>query len=115
MNHGKKTKVFGFVREAAAIYINFDINEKQVENMANEKKKSKGPQDRNSNYQMKNGNSLSKKKDKKSNAGKSGETKSVVCGKVWRAEELNLRHIQQHFQCHQQHNKNVQTLIDVQL
>jgi hypothetical protein len=45
--------------------------------MANEKKKSKGPQDRNSNYQMKNGNSLSKKKDKKSSAGKSGETKSV--------------------------------------
>ena len=30
-------------------------------------KKSKGPQDRNSNYQMKNGNSVSKKKEKKSN------------------------------------------------
>ena len=44
--------------------------------MANEKKKSKGPQDRNSNYQMKNGNSLSKK-NKKSNAGKPVEKKSV--------------------------------------
>jgi hypothetical protein len=37
--------------------------------MAKDKKKSKGPQDRNSNYQMKNGNSVSKKQDKKSNAG----------------------------------------------
>lgn len=36
--------------------------------MAKDKKKSKGPQDRNSNYQMKNGNSVSKKKEKKPNA-----------------------------------------------
>ncbi len=36
--------------------------------MTNEKKKSKGPQDRNSNYQMKNGNSLSKKNKKSKQA-----------------------------------------------
>ena len=48
--------------------------------MTNEKKKSKGPQDRNSNYQMKNGNSLSKK-NKKSKTGKLGETKSVSAAK----------------------------------
>jgi hypothetical protein len=48
--------------------------------MTNEKKKSKGPQDRNSNYQMKNGNSLSKK-NKKSKAGKLGEKKSVSAAK----------------------------------
>ena len=46
--------------------------------MANDKKKSKGPQDRNSNYQMKNGNSVSRKKDKKSDASKSTETKSAA-------------------------------------
>jgi len=46
--------------------------------MARDKKKSKGPQDRNSNYQMKNGNSVSKKKDKKSNAAKPTETKSAA-------------------------------------
>ena len=46
--------------------------------MTRDKKKSKGPQDRNSNYQMKNGNSVSKKKDKKSNASKSIETKSAA-------------------------------------
>jgi hypothetical protein len=46
--------------------------------MARDKKKSKGPQDRNSNYQMKNGNSVSKKKDKKSNASKPAETKSAA-------------------------------------
>ncbi len=67
--------------------------------MTNEKKKSKGPQDRNSNYQMKNGNSLSKK-NKKSKAGKPGEKKSVSARKVRRAEGHNLRHLQQHFQCH---------------
>ena len=33
--------------------------------MTKEKKKSKGPKDRNSNYQMKNGNAVSKKKEKK--------------------------------------------------
>ncbi len=46
--------------------------------MAKDNKKSKGPQDRNSNYQMKNGNSVSKKKDKKSNASKPTETKSAA-------------------------------------
>jgi len=49
--------------------------------MARDKKKSKGPQDRNSNYQMKNGNSLSKKKDKKPNAAKPTETKSAAQAK----------------------------------
>jgi len=48
--------------------------------MTNEKKTSKGPQDRNSNYQMKNGNSLSKK-NKTSRAGKRGATKSVSAAK----------------------------------
>ncbi len=43
--------------------------------MTNGKKKSKGPQDRNSNYQMKNGNTLTK--NKKANASKPAETKSV--------------------------------------
>lgn len=33
--------------------------------MAKDKKMSKGPKDRNSNYQMKNGNAVSKKKEKK--------------------------------------------------
>jgi len=46
--------------------------------MANDKKKSKGPQDRNSNYQMKNGNSVSRKKDKKSSASRPKETKSAA-------------------------------------
>ena len=47
--------------------------------MAKDKtKKSKGPQDRNSNYQMKNGNSVSRKKDKKSDTSKSTETKSAA-------------------------------------
>ncbi len=34
--------------------------------MAKDKKKSKGPEHRNSNYQLKNGNKSSKKQDKKS-------------------------------------------------
>jgi hypothetical protein len=46
--------------------------------MAKNNKKSKGPQDRNSNYQMKNGNPVSKKKEKKSNASKPTETKSAA-------------------------------------
>ena len=46
--------------------------------MAKNNKKSKGPQDRNSNYQMKNGNPVSKKKEKKSNAIKPKETKSAA-------------------------------------
>jgi len=48
-----------------------------VVNMAKDKKKSKGPQDRNSNYQMKNGNSVSKKHDKKTDAGRGVETQSA--------------------------------------
>ena len=48
--------------------------------MTRDKKKSKGPQDRNSNYQMKNGNSVSKKKEKKSNASKPAEQKSFISG-----------------------------------
>jgi len=54
--------------------------------MAKDNKKSKGPQDRNSNYQMKNGNSVSKKKEKKSTETKSaaqtkpGEQKSFISG-----------------------------------
>ena len=56
--------------------------------MARDKKTSKGPQDRNSNYQMKNGNSVSKKKDKKSNAAKSTETKSAAQAKP--AEQKSL-------------------------
>lgn len=40
------------------------------------KKKSKGPQDRNSNYQFKNGNAVSRKKEKNSEACKSVGTKS---------------------------------------
>lgn len=46
--------------------------------MAKDNKKSKGPQDRNSNYQMKNGNPVSKKKEKKSNASKPTGTKSAA-------------------------------------
>jgi hypothetical protein len=51
--------------------------------MARDKKKSKGPQDRNSNYQMKNGNSVSKKKDKKTKSAaqaKPAEQKSLISG-----------------------------------
>jgi hypothetical protein len=55
--------------------------------MTNEKKKSKGPQDRNSNYQMKNGNSLSKK-SKKSKTVKPGETKSVSAAKSGEQKSL---------------------------
>lgn len=48
--------------------------------MAKDKKKSKGPQHRNSNYQMKNGNSVSrkheKKQERKSDEGKPVEIKS---------------------------------------
>jgi hypothetical protein len=47
--------------------------------MARDKKKSKGPQDRNSNYQMKNGNPVSKKRDKKpssASAAQAGSSKS---------------------------------------
>jgi hypothetical protein len=43
--------------------------------MAKDKKKSKGPKDRNSNYQMKNGNSVSKKKETRPSAAKPQETK----------------------------------------
>ncbi len=46
--------------------------------MAKDKKTSKGPKDRNSNYQMKNGNSVSKKKEKKPNSAKPVETKSAA-------------------------------------
>jgi len=49
--------------------------------MARDKKKSKGPQDRNSNYQMKNGNSVSKKTERKTNAAKPTETKSAALAK----------------------------------
>ena len=55
--------------------------------MTNEKKKSKGPQDRNSNYQMKNGNPLSKK-NKKSKAGKISEKKSVSAAKSGEQKSL---------------------------
>jgi hypothetical protein len=56
--------------------------------MAREKKQSKGPKDRNSNFQMKNGNSISKKKEKKQNSSKpagvsssaSAEKKSIISG-----------------------------------
>jgi hypothetical protein len=44
--------------------------------MAREKKQSKGPKDRNSNFQMKNGNPISKKKEKKQNGAKPVEAKS---------------------------------------
>jgi len=40
------------------------------------KKKSKGPQDRNSNYQLKNGNAVSRKKEKNSESFKSVGTKA---------------------------------------
>jgi hypothetical protein len=46
--------------------------------MAKDKKKSKGPKDRNSNYQMNNGNSVSKKKEKKPNAQKPQAAKSAA-------------------------------------
>jgi len=59
----------------AAIYINFDINEGLV-NMAKEKKKSKGPKDRNSNYQMENGNAVSRKKEKRPAAAASAHSRA---------------------------------------
>lgn len=43
--------------------------------MARDKKQSKGPKDRNSNFQMKNGNSISKKKDKKQSETRHAEAK----------------------------------------
>ena len=43
--------------------------------MTKDKKQSKGPKDRNSNFQMKNGNPISKKKEKKQNGAKSAEAK----------------------------------------
>ncbi len=50
--------------------------------MAKDKKKSKGPQHRNSNYQMKNGNAVSKKHEtkqgNKSNTGQPVKTKSEI-------------------------------------
>ncbi len=46
--------------------------------MVKQKKGSKGPQDRNSNYQMKNGNPVSKTKGKMPMAGKKAETKSAA-------------------------------------
>jgi len=60
-----------------AIYINFDTHRGLVI-MAKNNKKNKGPQDRNSNFQMKNGNSVSRKKEKKPNASNAGETKSAA-------------------------------------
>ena len=62
--------------------------------MAKDKKKSKGPKDRNSNYQMKNGNSVSKKHDKKSDAGKGVETQSASRAKSGVTEELDIGHLQ---------------------
>ncbi len=44
--------------------------------MARDKKQSKGPKDRNSNYQMKNGNSISNKKDKNTRVSKPSEARS---------------------------------------
>ena len=44
--------------------------------MAKDKKQSKGPKDRNSNFQMKNGNSVSKKKEKRQNSSRTAEGKS---------------------------------------
>jgi hypothetical protein len=64
-------------RPIGAIYINFDIDRGMVI-MAKNNKKSKGPQDRNSNFQMKNGNPVSKKKEKKPSASKPVETKSAA-------------------------------------
>ncbi len=43
--------------------------------MAKQKKKSKGPQHRNSNFQMENGNSVSSSKNEKRQAGKSGKAR----------------------------------------
>ena len=60
-----------------AIYINFDTHRGMVI-MAKNNRKSKGPQDRNSNFQMKNGNSISRKKEKKPNVSKPVETKSAA-------------------------------------
>jgi hypothetical protein len=45
--------------------------------MAKDKKSSKGPQHRNSNYQMKNGNAVSKKNEKKTEKGKPVEAKAA--------------------------------------
>jgi len=62
--------------------------------MARDKKKSKGPQHRNSNYQMKNGNAVSKKhekkQDKKSDAGQSVDTKSGTIAKPEEQKSLIL-------------------------
>jgi len=60
-----------------AIYINSDIHRDMVI-MAKNNRKSKGPQDRNSNFQMKNGNPVSRKKEKKPNVSKPVETKSAA-------------------------------------
>ena len=49
-----------------------------VVNMARQKKGSKGPQDRNSNIQLKNGNSVSKTKGKMPATEKHAETKSAA-------------------------------------
>ena len=43
--------------------------------MAKDKKQSKGPKDRNSNFQMKNGNSVSKKKEKRQSSARPAEGK----------------------------------------
>jgi len=48
--------------------------------MAKDKKKSKGPQDRNSNYQMKNGNPISKKRDKKPSSASAAQASSKSNG-----------------------------------
>jgi hypothetical protein len=49
--------------------------------MAKDKKKSKGPQDRNSNYQMKNGNPISKKRDKNVSSASAAQASSKSGGK----------------------------------
>ena len=49
-------------------------------NMAKDKKKSKGPQDRNSNYQMKNGNPISKKKGNKTSSASAAQASSKSNG-----------------------------------
>ena len=64
-------------RPMGATYINFDTHQGMVI-MAKNNRKSKGPQDRNSNFQMKNGNSVSRKKEKKPNVSKPLETKSAA-------------------------------------
>jgi len=48
--------------------------------MAKDKKKSKGPQDRNSNYQMKNGNPISKNRDKKASSASAAQASSKSSG-----------------------------------